>query len=34
MCTGQIFFDLVKQINKKTPEPRKKKKKNSGCNLL
>uniref|UniRef100_H2ZGP3 small monomeric GTPase n=1 Tax=Ciona savignyi TaxID=51511 RepID=H2ZGP3_CIOSA len=29
-----IFFDLVKQINRKTPEPKKKKKKNSGCNLL
>ncbi|CAK8688987.1 ras-related protein Rap-1b-like isoform X1 [Clavelina lepadiformis] len=29
-----IFFDLVRQINRKTPEPKKKRKKNSGCNLL
>lgn len=30
----QIFYDLVRQINKKNPGPGREKKKKSGCALL
>uniref|UniRef100_A0A665T9X5 Ras-related protein Rap-1A n=1 Tax=Echeneis naucrates TaxID=173247 RepID=A0A665T9X5_ECHNA len=32
--TEDIFYDLVRQINRKTPMEKKKTKKNSGCTLL
>lgn len=31
---NEIFYDLVRQINKKNPDTRSKKKKKSGCNIL